>query len=110
MVLGVVDCMFKVCVCFVYDCVLFKMICVVLSVCLTYGLLLRLLTRECVLCLSYTSRCCMVCVCVLFLFVCVSCLNVFVWFVCDVLCGVVWCVLMFVYVGLGVQCVCVYCL
>ena len=32
----------------------------------------------------------MVCVCVLFVFVCVNCLSVFVWFVCDVLCGVVW--------------------
>ena len=51
---------------------------------------LRLLKRECVICLRFTLRCCMVCVCVLFGFVCVNCLNKCVWFVCDLLCGVVW--------------------
>ena len=51
---------------------------------------MRLLKRECVICLCFTLGCCMVCVCVLFVFVNVSCLNVFVWLVCDFLCGVVW--------------------
>ena len=87
-------------VCVLSVCALFKIYGVVLYVCLNSCLISRLSTRECVLCLWFTLRCCMVRVCVLFVFACVSCLSVFVWLVCDVLCGVVW------YVVCIVRCLC----
>ena len=46
----------------------------------------------------------MVCVSELFVFVCESCLNVFVWFVCDLLCDHVWHVV-YVVMRLCVLCV-----
>ena len=101
-VLFVISCATSYALCvFVRVVRLFNMFVYVVSGLMRCCMVCALCTNVCGLCLRVDVWRCMICCCVLLLFVC-GVVNVFVCFVCELLCAVVW-------FGVGVVlCVCVF--